>query len=267
VTPATPAVEAGELPLYVVKRGWHVDIGIAVADLQKPLQSVGAAFRDSRYLLFGFGDRRYLLHGGAGNMIAALWSGAGLVLVTETGSRRPEDVFGDESVVRLSVTAPQMSALQAFIANSLARRDGSPVPVEPGPHAGGTYSGYYASVQHYSALHTCNTWVAEALQSAGLPITSSGVEFADQLWHQVQQLRSEAGARPPLSGFVGVAAPGQRQVAAIHAALEHVGLEAAFDEDVGRRGAAPAGIAEDHVRLGAIERRELEADQVQGHVE
>jgi len=255
------------VPLYVVRRDWHVDLGIAVADLQQPLPSVAAAFPDSRHLLFGFGDRRYLLHGGAGNMIEALWGGAGLILVTSIGSQRLEDVFGPENVVRLPLTPQQMSALQRFVAHSLAQHDGALVPLQPDPHAGGAYSGYFESAQHYSALHTCNTWAAEALQSAGLAINSSGVEFAGQLWRQVQHLQREAGAMPPLSGLVGGAAAGQRQAAVVHPALEHVRVEATLDEDVGSRGAAPAGVAEDDVGLGAIERRELQTDQVQRHVE
>jgi len=66
------------------------------------------------------------------------------------------------------------------------------VPVVAGPHAVGSYSAYYESIQHYSALHTCNTWAAEALQSANLPVSSSGVEFSSQLWQQVRKLQSHA---------------------------------------------------------------------------
>ena len=185
--PPTPATHQ-RLPVYVVKRGWHVDIGIAVADAQPPLSSVAAAFPESRYLLFGFGDRRYLLNGGAGNMAAALWGDAGLVLVTSVGAHELEQVFGRDDVVQLALTPLQMSELQAFIGRTFTARDGTVVRVAPGPHAVGSYSAYYESVTRYSARHTCNTWAAEALRSAELSVSSSGVEFAGQLWQQVQRL-------------------------------------------------------------------------------
>ena len=180
--------------MYVVKREWHVDVGIALADAQPPLRPVAAAFPSSRYLLFGFGDRRYLLQGGAGNMVAALWGGAGLILVTNVGLQQPEQVFGHDNVVRVALTPQQMSDLQGFIGRSLAWRDGGIVPVLPGSNAVGSYSAYYESVLRYSALHTCNTWAAEALKSADLPVSSSGVEFAWQLWEQVRRLENTSPA-------------------------------------------------------------------------
>jgi len=193
--PAPPTPTTHErLPVYVVKREWHVDVGIALADAQPPLRPVVAAFPASRYLLFGFGDRRYLLQGGAGNMVAALWGGAGLVVVTSAGLQQPEQVFGQDNVVRVALTPQQMSDLQGFIGRSFAWRDGAIVPVLPGSHAVGSYSAYYESVQRYSALHTCNTWAAEALRSADLPVSSSGVEFAWQLWEQVRRLENTSPA-------------------------------------------------------------------------
>jgi hypothetical protein len=180
-----PRVAAPEaLKVYAVKRGWHVDVGMATTDVLPVLRTVSAVFPDSKYLLFGFGERRYLLHPDLGSMLAALWPGDALVMVTTLQAPRPQDVFGNDSVVRLAVTPQQMSNLQSFIAQSLAQRDGVAVPVVPAPLDGA----YYQSSQRYSAVHTCNTWAAEALQAAQLPIDSSGVEFAWQLWHQVQRL-------------------------------------------------------------------------------
>lgn len=188
--PSTQAAHE-RVPLYVVRRGWHIDIGIARADMQPPLARIAAVFPQARYLLFGFGDRRYLLEGGAGNAFGALWGGAGLILVTSVGSQEPEQVFGRDSVVRLALTPEQMSALQAFIGCSFATRGGAIVLVPQGPHAVGSFSAFYESAQRYSALHTCNTWAAEVLKSAALPVSSSGVEFAWQLWLQVRRLVNE----------------------------------------------------------------------------
>lgn len=180
---AAPAVapEAG-VPIYVVKRGWHVDIGVARRDLQPPLQPLAAAFTDSNYVLFGFGDRRYLVHGA--NMLAAVWPGAGIMLVTTVRSDLAE-AFEQRNVAQLWVNAQQMAALQNFIRESLGAQQQPPRPLTPGPYPG---SAYFEVAQRYSGAYTCNTWAAQALERAQLPVSSSGVVFAWQLWHQVERL-------------------------------------------------------------------------------
>jgi hypothetical protein len=183
--------------VYVVKRGWHVDIGVAVADLQPHLEPIGTAFQGSRYLLFGFGDRRYLLHGGAGNLLAALWPGPGVILVTSLRSSQPEDSFGEDSVIRLALTPQQLRGLQSFIWYSLATHDDAITPAAPGPYP---ESAYYESTQRYSAVYTCNTWAADVLKSAGLPIDTLGVEFAGQVWHQARRARDQSVERPSGAG-------------------------------------------------------------------
>jgi len=211
--PQIPAADE-RAPVYVVKRGWHIDIGIAQSEVQPSLRPVAAAFPESRYLLFGFGERRYLLHGGGvGNSVAALWGGAGLVVVTSIGAQHLEQVFGSDSVVRVALTAQQMSDLQAFIEGTFATREGAVVRVTPGPHAVGSFSAYYESAQGYSALHTCNTWAAEALHSAHLPVSSSGVEFSWQLWHQVQRLANAGATLGFLVGCCGRGASPKGRVA------------------------------------------------------
>jgi Protein of unknown function (DUF2459) len=193
---ATPATQQ-RVYVYVVKRGWHVDVGVAAADLQPQLQPMGTAFQGSRYLLFGFGDRRYLLHGGAGNLLAALWPGPGIVLVTSLRSSQPEDSFGEASVIRLALTPQQIRDLQSFIWYTLATHDDAITPVAPGPYPD---SAYYESTQRYSAVYTCNTWVAEVLKSGGLPIDSLGVEFAWQVWHQARSVHNQSMERPTGAG-------------------------------------------------------------------
>ncbi len=53
-----------------------------------------------------------------------------------------------------------------------------------GPYAG---SRFFPARLSYSALHTCNTWTADALQAGGVPLHSAGVFFAWQLWDQLPQ--------------------------------------------------------------------------------
>jgi hypothetical protein len=88
-------------------------------------------------------------------------------------------------VIALQVSAQQLRAAQASIWASLAIRDGAAQSDGPGPYEG---SAYWRASQSYSGLHTCNTWAAEELRSAGLPVRSTGVIFAGQLWRQTRRI-------------------------------------------------------------------------------
>lgn len=211
--PAQCAAPQHTAPIYVVRRRWHIDIGFPASALGPRV----AALRDgsARYVLVGFGDRHYLLARGHrwSEMLGALLPGPGVILATDL-SHSPEAVFGAAQVVELRLVTRRERSLERFIASSLAPSpSGAIEPLAPGPYGG---SRYYASVQRYSALHTCNTWAAQALRAAGLPVRSAGVALAAQLWRQVRRLSdrmavscrpdrrrwspSSSAARPPSCG-------------------------------------------------------------------
>jgi hypothetical protein len=191
-------VSADAASVFVARRGWHIDVGFAVADLTAPLNVIAAEFPGAQYLFFGFGDRQYLhaAHHGAPILLRALWPGQGLVLATALGAA-PAAAFGRDSVVELSISRDALAKVQSFVwtAMSPAQRGAfEGVGGErgmPGPYTG---SLYLDSNTRYSALHTCNTWAAEALHSGGLRIRSRGVIFAGQLWRQVRERAAPAPA-------------------------------------------------------------------------
>jgi uncharacterized protein (TIGR02117 family) len=192
--------EVGSLvTVYVIKRSWHTDIGFAVADLPPPLAKLRPALPEADYLLFGFGDKHYLLSRGNsfGGLLGAVWPGDGLVLMTGIEGT-PEQAFGAAGVARLQVNATQANRLEEFIWNTLATHDGVATALAPGPY---DESVYYEATPRYSALHTCNTWTAEGLRAAGLPVHSFGVEFSWQVWPQVRRLQgaTQASAAPETS--------------------------------------------------------------------
>ncbi len=145
----------------------------------------------AHYLFFGFGDRQYLLakNHHAPVLLAALWPGRGMLLVTGL-TAPPQEAFGAAHVAALAVTPQQLQAAQAFIRQSLDQKSGVKASAR-GPYDG---SLYFAAAAKYSAFHTCNTWAAEVLESAALPIHSGGVLFAGQLWTQVRRAEREQTA-------------------------------------------------------------------------
>jgi hypothetical protein len=200
---------ASSAVIYVVRRGWHIDVGFDVAELQPPLKSLVTEFPDVKYLFFGFGDRHYLLAKDRNPpvLLAALWPGRGMLLVTGLTST-PQDAFGADHVALLAVAADQSLGAQSFIWQSLDKRELSSTSTEGlksyqrGPYEG---SLYFSATPTYSAFHTCNTWAAEALHAATLPVHSTGVVFAGQLWRQVRRLERQLSPEPPRASLPGVA--------------------------------------------------------------
>jgi hypothetical protein len=157
-------------------------------------------FPGTRFLLVGFGDRHYLLakHHGPSTLLGAVWPGPGMILTT-TLKGTPQQAFDEKSVIEIALTRDELTSLQQFIWASVSDK-GALEDLGPGPYAG---SRYYGSPLRYSGAHTCNTWAAEALQAAGLPVHASSVLLAGQLWTQVEHIARaradgrESGARAP----------------------------------------------------------------------
>jgi uncharacterized protein (TIGR02117 family) len=168
--------------IIVARRGWHIDVGFRTVDIRGPLAALSAQIVTSQYVFFGFGDRHYLVAKNKNfpGLLAALWPGAAVVLVTLLAAV-PEEAFGSENVIRLTVSSAQAQAAQFFVWDSLLKENAVPISYGKGPYEG---SLFFAAASKYSALHTCNTWAAEGLQAADLPVRSRGVLFASQLWTQ-----------------------------------------------------------------------------------
>ncbi len=180
--PPDPCPRIAEIA--VIDRGWHTDIALPVdgAPLHPWLAELASGFPGVRTMVLGFGDRGWLLERDRSALapLRALLPGPGAILLTAL-SVSPEAAFGPGQVVRLPVTAGQMERLQAFLAGSLdpgwRLPDGRWRALAEGPYPG---SVFHASPTVYSAGYTCNTWTAHALAAAGLPVSATGVVFAEQ---------------------------------------------------------------------------------------
>jgi uncharacterized protein (TIGR02117 family) len=183
----TPVV--GDAVIYVIGRGWHTDIGLPVDEVSGPLAGLESDFPGVRFMVFGFGERNYLMtHGnGSGEMLTALFPSKSAILMTAL-STPPTEAFTEEQVVTLRLSQHDVARIAELIWQALEKSaDGSAVLLADGPYPG---SLFYASHETYDAFHTCNTWTALLLRDGGLPVDPRGVLFVGQVMRQAAAIAS-----------------------------------------------------------------------------
>jgi uncharacterized protein (TIGR02117 family) len=198
--------------IYAVERDWHTDIALPAEALGEGLLPVTQDFPGVRFVVIGFGDRAYFQsrETDLGDMIAALFPGPSVLLVTALKAP-PATAFGADNVAALAVSRAGLDRLALFLTGYFARDEtGGLRPIGDGPYPG---SEFFQSPATYDVFHTCNTFAAEALAAAGLPITSTGVIFAGQVMGPAQRLARRQQERErraaPLSGKAALSRPGR----------------------------------------------------------
>jgi hypothetical protein len=150
-----------------------------------PLHSLLPPGRPASDLSFGWGNRRFYLAAQprSGDALVALLRSPSALFVQPAAA--PADLSaGDAHVDWVCANRAQLWRVDRYIEQSLSQPD-RPVDLRSGPLPG---SRFYASTEHYSAVHTCNTWTLAALEQAGLPVSASGVLFASQVERRIREL-------------------------------------------------------------------------------
>jgi uncharacterized protein (TIGR02117 family) len=171
--------------VVVVYDSWHAAIVLRRADITHDSLPELVDFPDAEFIEFSWGDKDYFPNPDAGvftGIKAAFWS-SGSVLHLVGFSGNPKSFYRSEELVELRLTTNAHGRLLDYISRTFFR----PPPRDRAEASAGlfTYSRFYPATHKFSLLKTCNTWVAEALKSAGLPISPGHVMTADSLATQL----------------------------------------------------------------------------------
>jgi uncharacterized protein (TIGR02117 family) len=172
--------------VFVVHDAWHAAIVAKKADIPIVILPELKDFPSAEYLEFSWGDRDYFPAPDAGiglALKAAFWS-SGSILHVVGIKEAVENFFPNAEIIDIHLSEENFRRLITFISDTFSRpRPLAPAEARPGlfPHGR-----FYAAEGRFSLLRTCNTWVAEALSSAGLPIRPGSVITAANLSNQLQ---------------------------------------------------------------------------------
>jgi uncharacterized protein (TIGR02117 family) len=180
--PCTP-VPAGEV-VYVVEQGWHAEIGIPVKELKGEMTYFKDEFPGAEYIMFGYGKKTFFT--APPNAVSEYFIGPfpGTGAIHAVGlNAPPTEAYGERYTTVLHLPKGGSTSLSNFIWDDLAKdKDGKPTVVARSKNPDGLF---YAAESRYNMFHTCNTWTADALQDAGLPVSGNGVVFAGGVMSQV----------------------------------------------------------------------------------
>jgi uncharacterized protein (TIGR02117 family) len=171
---------------YVVSHGWHTGLVLRKADI--PATVVWPEITDfsqNDYIEVGWGDGDYYPAPQTTWMRAlgaALWSSRSVLHVA--GFNEPvRKFFSGSEVIEVALSDEAFTELCAFIARTHERTlEDERGKIRPGLYGN---SRFYPAQGKFHVFYNCNTWVAEALRAAGLPMNRFTIT-ADSVMAQVR---------------------------------------------------------------------------------
>ena len=178
--PACQSAPTEGTTLYVVNRGWHTELGVPASALMGPLSIFRAIYPGARMVMFGYGKRTFMTARADRASEYLLGPFPGPAVIEAIGLRvLAPSAYGPGGILALSLPPGGAAQLSDFIWRDLVLdHTGAPLLVGPGKFAG---SRFYAARSGYSLTHTCNSWVADALAAAGVPMGGGVVPFSGQV--------------------------------------------------------------------------------------
>ena len=172
----------------IVYDSWHAAIVVRKDDLPSAMFPELIDFPGAHFIEFSWGDEDYFPDPDSGFSMAlkaAFWS-SGSVLHVVGFKENPEIVYPNAQLAELRLAPTAYARLIAYLSHSFARPQNVRAPASSGlvPN-----SRFFPSTHKFSLLKTCNTWVAEALQTAGLPISPRLVITAGQLGNRIANIK------------------------------------------------------------------------------
>lgn len=172
---------------YIVNHGLHTGIVVKRNDLLDVVPSLTTDWDSGEYLEIGWGDEQFYQapNATAGLAIQAMLWPTGSVLHMVGIPETPHRFFPKIEILEISVPQSGYKKLLEYIAKTFEQTsDDNITRLGPGLYGN---SHFYKATGSFHTFNTCNTWVAEAIETTGYPISSKGVIRAESLLSQLRR--------------------------------------------------------------------------------
>jgi uncharacterized protein (TIGR02117 family) len=151
-------------------------------------------FSDKKYIEIGWGDKTFYKASNPSFSMAfdALLKSTSSVIHLYGFNQTIRTTFKKAEIIELDLEEQNYIKLLYFIHKSLKRNADGSGRLEGSGLYGKENSFFYAANGQFHMFNTCNTWVANAIQSAGIEINSYNIVTSDSLMDAVRDwLRAE----------------------------------------------------------------------------
>ena len=182
------STSASQRKIHLVNIGWHVGIIVPVDNVLKRNLPETFDFSDRKYIEIGWGDKTFYQTSNPSFSMAfdALLKSTSSVIHLYGFNQTIRTTFKDAEIIELDIEEDNYIKLLYFIHKSFTlNADGSAQLKGPGLYEKEN-SFFYAANGKFHMFNTCNTWVANAIQAAGIEINSNNIITSDSLMDAVR---------------------------------------------------------------------------------
>jgi len=181
--------------VYVVRRGHHTGLALAVADWPNRNWQVLASFPQARYLEFGWGDADYYQTPDptSGMTIAAIFWPTPTVMEVVPWRQSIAAGVEDSETVALHVSDVELQAIAKSIDEAFVQ------PISATGNGYDTASGralFFNANDKFHLFRMCNRWTAERLQLAGCSVRPPLIMTATQSITAAERCESAVTPQP-----------------------------------------------------------------------
>ncbi|MBN1300016.1 MAG: DUF2459 domain-containing protein [Melioribacteraceae bacterium] len=181
----TTSASQGNYRFHLLKSAWHVGILLTVDSLSESNLIALDDFTNYNFVDIGWGDQEFYQDPDddiVKALKAAILPTSSVVRVTGHLSTLRRIINWSDFAVEINISRDKYLKLLRFINDSFNYENR--IPVVTKSLAEGAIK-FYESHLTYTIFYTCNTWVAEALESAGLQIDHETIITANDLFKEV----------------------------------------------------------------------------------
>jgi len=172
--------------VYLVKYNWHVGILISIDSISKSCFPFITEKTEGKFIDIGWGDEEFYQNEETDYALAAkaiLWPTSSVVRTGVYYNNIESISQYSDYCVKFSLNQEQFGDVVQFINDSFDTIGTGGLVIVSEKSNGRVI--FYKSVHSYHLFYTCNTWVAEALNSAGFDIDPDDVITANELFYEV----------------------------------------------------------------------------------
>ncbi len=167
-----PENKSDETYIYIVSHGWHSGIVLQNENLGEELKFLNQIFGKNPYYEIGWGDKGFYEAEEITTKITlkAKFIPTPTVLHIVAVPTSPENYFSTSELIQIPISKKAHKILNEKILQTFKKnRNGELIKTRKGIYGN---SFFFEANGSYYILNTCNTWTAQTLEEAGLPINS-----------------------------------------------------------------------------------------------